>query len=214
MAVSEGIMAGPAPGQIEHYVQMFKRLSDLSEYFSIEENLSWTVVRPHKAQLTVEEVVRRLHGEPDAITTDRPADCVSNLEYDDLADTVFLEQRGDAVIIVGFGTDTAEEETLRRLSQNATVHTVFWAINNFNRLSYIVDGAVVTELDTLCPLDRWGTDPEALTDHLDALLDLHERSDPGPDWETAMATLESLTGQRLDADWFTRPQLLAKVNRR
>lgn len=42
-------------------------------------------------------------------------------------------------------------------------------INNFNRLYYIVDGVVVTELDTLSPLDRWGTDPEALTDHLDAL---------------------------------------------
>ncbi|WP_345433823.1 DUF6461 domain-containing protein [Actinoallomurus vinaceus] len=193
---------------------MFEQLSDLSEYFSIEENLSWTVVRPHQARLTVEEVVRRLDGEPDTMTTDRPADCVSDLEYDDLADTVFLEQCGDAVIIVGFGTAAAEEEALRRLSQSATVHSVFWAINNFNRLYYIVDGVVVTELDMLRPLDRWGTDPEALTDHLDALRDLHDRSDPGPDWETAMATLESLTGQRLDPDWFAHPQLLAKVNRR
>jgi hypothetical protein len=29
-----------------------------------------------------------------------------------------------------------------------------------------------------------------------------------------MATFESLTGQRLDPDWFARPQLFAKVNRR
>ncbi|MFB4299717.1 DUF6461 domain-containing protein [Actinomadura sp. NTSP31] len=191
---------------------MFEQLSDLSKYFSIKENLSWTVVRPHQARLTVNEVVRRLHSDPDTMTTDRPADCVSDLEYDDLIDTIFLEQRGDAVIIVGFGTDTAEEDVLRRLSQGATVHSVFWAINNFNRLYYIVDGVVVTELDTLRPLDRWGTDPEALTGHLDALRSLHDRSDPGPDWETAMATLESLTGQRLDPDWFARPQLLAKVN--
>ncbi|WP_344260629.1 DUF6461 domain-containing protein [Actinomadura napierensis] len=193
---------------------MFEQLSDLSEYFSIEENLSWTVVRPHEARLTVEEVVRRLHGEPNTMTTARPADCISDLEYDHLVDTVFLEQRGDAVIIVGFGTVTAEEETLRRLGQSATVHSVFWAINNFNRLYHIVDGVVVTELDMLRPLDRWGTDPEALTDHLDALHSLHDRSDPGPDWETAMATLESLTGQRLDPDWFARPQLHAKANRR
>ena len=206
-------MAGPTPGQIEHYVRMFEQLSDLSEYSSVKENLSWTVVRPRQARLTVDDVVRRLHGEPDTMTTDRPADCVSDLEYDDLADTVFLEQRGDAVIIVGFGTATAEEEALRRLGQSATVHSVFWAINNFNRLYYIVDGVVVTELDMLRPLDRWGTDPEALTDHLDALRDLHDRSDPGPDWETAMATLESLTAQRLDPDWFARPQLLAKVGR-
>lgn len=206
-------MPAPTPGQIEHYVRMFKQLSGLSEYFSIEENLSWTVVRPHQTRLTVEEVVRRLLGDPETMTTDRPADCISELEYDDLADSVFLEERGDAVIIVGFGAATADEETLRRLSLSATVHSVFWMINNFNRLSYMSDGVVVTELDMLRPLDRWGTDPEALTDHLDALRDLHDRSAPGPDWETAMATLESLTGQRLDPDWFARPQLLAKVNR-
>ncbi|MBB4957607.1 hypothetical protein [Micromonospora polyrhachis] len=35
---------------------------------------------------------------------------------------------------------------------------------------------------------------------------------PSPDWETAMVTVESLTGLRLDADWFHHPQLLAKVN--
>lgn len=207
-------MAGPTPEQIKHYVRMFEQLSDrpsdsLPAY--IEENLCWTVVRPDQAPLTVEEVVHRLHGEPDTMTTYRPAD-VSYFEYDE--DTVFLEQRGDAVIIVGFGTATAEEDTLRRLSQSATVHSVFWLINNFSRLYYITDGVVVTELDMLRPLERWGTGPEALTDHLDALRDLSARSDPGPDWETAMATLESLTGQRLDSDWFARPQLLAKVNRR
>ncbi|MFD1321513.1 hypothetical protein [Micromonospora sonneratiae] len=37
---------------------------------------------------------------------------------------------------------------------------------------------------------------------------------PSQDWETAMATVESLTGLRLDADWFRRPQLLAKVDSR
>jgi uncharacterized protein DUF6461 len=200
-------MAGPAPEQIEHYVRMFEQLRDLPA--CIAETLCWTVVRPHQERLTVDEVVRRLHSDPDTMTMDRPAD----VGYDE--DTVFLEQRGDAVIIVGFGTATAEEDALRRLSQSATVHSVFWLINNFNRLYYIVDGVVVTELDVLLPLDRGcGTDPEALTDHLDALCDLHDRSGPGPDWETAMATLESLTGQRLDADWFSRPQLLAKVNSR
>ncbi|MGN9840015.1 DUF6461 domain-containing protein [Nonomuraea sp. H19] len=202
----ETIMAGPTPEQIEHYVRMLEQLSDLSPCPG--ENLCWTVVRPHQAGLTVHEVVRRLHGDPDTVTTYRPADA----DYDD--DTVFLEQRGGTVIIVGYGTATAEEDALRRLSQSATVHSVFWLINNFSRLYYLVDGVVVTEVETLRPLARWGTDPEALTDHLDALRDLRDRSGPGPDWETAMATLESLTGQRLDVDWFARPQLLAKVNSR
>lgn len=45
--------------------------------------MCWTVVCPHRAQLTAEEVRRRLRGGPDTMTA------------------VFLEQRGDAVIIVG-----------------------------------------------------------------------------------------------------------------
>jgi hypothetical protein len=104
---------------------------------------------------------------------------------------------------------------LRRLSQDATHHEVFWVINNFSRLYYAVDGVVVTELDVLNPQDRWGADPDASTDHLDALRDLRDRErGPLPDWETAMATVESLTGLGLDADWFERPQLFAKVDRR
>jgi hypothetical protein len=197
-------MAGPTPEQIEHYVRMLEQLQEFSP--DLGETLSWTVVRPG---LTVHEVVRRLHGDPDALTTVRPVD----VPFDE--DTVFLEQRGDTVIIVDSMTAVvAEEDVVLRLSQDATVHSVFWLINNFSMLHYAVDGVLVTEVETLRPQERRGTDPEALTDHLDALRDLRDRSGPGPDWETAMATLESLTGQRLDADWFARPQLIAKVNRR
>lgn len=157
----------------------------------------------------MQEVVRRLHGDPDTLTTRRPDD-----DYDEFDDAVFIEQRGDVIIIVGYGTATAEVDALRRLSQGATIHSVFWLINNFNRLYCLVDDVVITELDTLNPQDRWGTDPDALTAHLDALCDLHSQTTPGPDWETAMATMESLTGQRLDADWFARPQIFAETNRR
>jgi Family of unknown function (DUF6461) len=200
-------VAGPTPERIEHYVRMFEQLREVSADF--EESMCWTVVRPHQARLTVEEVLRRLRGDPDTMTTCRPVD----VGYDDEA--VFLEQRGDAVIIVGYSVDSDEEDVLRRLSRDATVHEVFWLINNFNRLYYVVDGVVVTELDVLCPQDRWGADPDALTDHLDALRDLRDRErGPFPDWETAMATVESLTGLGLDADWFDRPQLFAKINGR
>jgi hypothetical protein len=186
---------------------MFEQLRETSPDF--EESMCWTVVRPHQARLTVEEVLRRLRGDPDTITTCRPVD----VRYDDEA--VFLEQRGDAVIIVGYTVDSDEEDVLRRLSQDATVHQVFWLINNFNRLYYVVDGVVVTELDVLRPQDRWGADPDALTDHLDALRDLRDRErGPFPDWETAMATMESLTGLGLDAGWFDRPHVLAKINGR
>ncbi|TMQ98951.1 hypothetical protein ETD83_18705 [Actinomadura soli] len=204
-------MAGPVPEQIEHYVQLLDHLNRTSVY--PPENLSWTVVRPHQAGLTVHEVVRRLNGDPEALTTRPPAET----DYDE--DAVFLEQRGDAIIILGYGGATAEVDVLQRLSQGATVHSVFWLINNFSRLYYLADGELITEVDTLFPLDRLGTDPEALTGHLHALGDLRSRimantyTGPDLDWEIALATLESLTGERLDADWFARPQLFAEANR-
>lgn len=199
-------MAGPTPERIEHYVRMFEQLRDVSADF--EESMCWTVVRPHRARLTVDEVLGRLRGDPDTMTTCRPVE----VGYDD--EVVFLEQRDDAVIVVGYTADSDEEDVLRRLSQDATVHEVFWVINNFNRLYYAVDGVVVTGLDVLYPHERWGADPDALADHLDALHDLRDRERaPFPDWETAMATVESLTGLGLDAGWFDRPQLFAKINR-
>jgi hypothetical protein len=200
-------VAGPTPERIDHYVRMFEQLGETSADFG--ESMCWTVVRPHQARLTVEEVLRRLRGDPGTMTACRPAD----VGYDDEA--AFLEQRGDAVIIVRYNVDNDEEDVLRRLSQDATVHEVFWVINNFNRLCYAIDGVVVTELDVLRPQDRWGADPGALTNHLDALRDLCDRErGPSPDWETAMATVDSLTGLGLDADWFDRPQLFAKINGR
>ena len=170
--------------------------------------MCWTVVRRHQGRMLVAEALRQLSGDPDTMTPCRPVD----VGYDD--ETVFLEQRGDAVIIVGYTVSSDEEDVLRRLSQDGTVHEVFWLINNYNRLSYAVDGVLMTELDVLRPHDRWGADPEALTEHLGALVELRDREQgPFPDWETAMATVESLTGLGLDADWFGRPQLTAKITR-
>lgn len=104
------------------------------------------------------------------MTRCRPID----VRYDH--DAVFLEQRDDALIILGYIVDDDEEDVLRRLSQDATVVEVFWLINNFNRVYYAVDGIVVTALDVLRPQDhRWGVDPDALTDHLGGLRDLHDR---------------------------------------
>jgi hypothetical protein len=197
-------MAGPSPEQIDHYVRMFEHLRDLAPYLG--ESMCWTVVRSHHAPLTVQAVVSRLHGDPQALTMQRPAD----LRY--LEDAVFLEQRGDAVVIVGHSAASAEEDMLPRLSQDATVHGTFWLINNYSTLYYADGGTVITIVETLSPQRRWGVDPEALTDHLGALLDLSTNSVPSPDWETAMATVESLTGQRLDAGWFVRRQLFTKIN--
>jgi hypothetical protein len=56
-----------------------------------------------------------------------------------------------------------------------------------------------------------------LTDHLGALVDQQERSmsetyrGPFPDWENALATIESLTDIRLVTEWFHRPQLVTNI---
>jgi hypothetical protein len=117
---------------------------------------------------------------------------------------------------VGYSVGSDEEDVLRRLSQDATVHEVFWLVNNFNRLCCVIDGVVVTELDVLLPQDRWGGRPGRLDRPPRRVArPLHDREQgPFPDWATAMATVESLTGLGLDADWFDRPQLFAKINRR
>ncbi|MFG1851386.1 DUF6461 domain-containing protein [Actinomadura geliboluensis] len=200
-------MAGPSPDQIQHYVRVLDHLSRLPPDPGASENLSWTVVRG--PGMTVHEAVRRLNGDPAALTAHRPA-----ADDYDPDDALFLEQRGDAVVIVSYGTATAELDALQRLSRGATLHSVFWLINNFSRLYYLADGELITELDPLDPQNPSGNAPHALTDHLDALRTLRAHPGPGPDWETAMATLESLTGERLDADWFTHPQTFAEANRR
>jgi hypothetical protein len=164
------MVAGPTPARVEHYLRMFEVLSD--EEWCIEESLVWMVVRPHGGALTVDEVVRRLHGDPTAMTTCRPAD----VRWED--DLIYVEQRDDAVMVLEYAAYSAEENALKRLSRGATVHGVYWAINNANRLFHAVDGVIVTELDTLRPRDRWGADPEALSDHLGALLEMHDPARP------------------------------------
>jgi len=193
-------VSGPTSEQIQHYVRMFENLHE-----HIEESFCWNVLRPtNGAPLTVEDVVGRLGGDPGALTRIRPIDITYDYEL------VFLEPRGDSMIVAGYSSASAEEP---RLSEGATVHGVFWLINNANRLYHAVDGMMITELDALRPHERWGSDPEALTDHLGALFELHEQSTPPYwDWQTALATVESLTGERVEADWFTQSQLAATVN--
>ncbi|WP_433220832.1 DUF6461 domain-containing protein [Dactylosporangium sp. CS-047395] len=198
-------MTGPTPEQIDHYLDMFEQL-DAADW-CIGENLGWTVVRAHGRTLTAEDAIRLVGGDPDTVTTVRPVD----VRYED--DVVYVEQRGDAVMLLDYAAICAEAPMMRRLAHNAAVHGVFWGINNWNTLFYALDGEVVTELDTLRPDDRTGTDPDALNDHLGALIELDARPDRGAmrDWPTAMATVAALTGLDLDADWFRRPQRCTTV---
>jgi hypothetical protein len=193
-------MTGPGQEQIDHYVRLFEQLDDID--WHLGESLFWTVARPQ----SVEAVTALLAAEP--MPACRPRD----LGWED--DLIFIEQRGEAVMLVSPSDAGVDEEALRRMSRGGTVHQVFWAINNFNRLFRVSDGTVVTELDTLVPDERWGADPDALNEHLGALHDLDARGEARGadlDWPAAMATMESLTGFRLDLEWFSRKRPLVRT---
>jgi|tagenome__1003787_1003787.scaffolds.fasta_scaffold10549173_1 hypothetical protein len=68
-------MAGPTPERVAHYVRMFEQLRNAPAAF--EESMRWTVVRPHQGRFAVDEVLRRLRGDPGSVTTCRPADWFS-----------------------------------------------------------------------------------------------------------------------------------------
>jgi hypothetical protein len=201
----ERLMAGPTTEQIEHYVRLF---NDRRAPEYLVETFWWTVIRPRRGELGIDEVARRVYGDPDAYEMRRP----NEVGYDD--ELVFLEQRDDAVVLAAPFPPHAWEACMVNLSREADVHGVFWIINNFNRLSWAADGVMLTDLDVLDPQHaEGGSQPNGLDDHLGALIELSMAEIPGPDWETAMATMESLTGERLQADWFDRPQVLSRIDR-
>ncbi|GAA4608521.1 hypothetical protein BJY16_006883 [Actinoplanes octamycinicus] len=196
-------MAGPTRELVEHYVRFFEELDDIP--WVVGESLFWTVVRP----AGVDAVLSLIGGDPGALESCRP----DEVAWED--DRVFVEQRGDAVLLVGPSDVGLEElDRLRRLSRDGTVDQVFWAINNYNLLRHLAGGELVTELNTLWPAERSGADPDALNEHLGALHELDAQGDERGadlDWPTAMATMESITGFRIDVDWFRRPHSWARI---
>ncbi|MET7463162.1 hypothetical protein [Nonomuraea sp. NPDC005501] len=101
----------------------------------------------------------------------------------------------------------------------------WWLVNNAHELFYAADGVLVTSVRQISSPhgpELFGQDPAALDDHLGALRALAARMEaddkagvtpaaPYPDWQTALATVEALTGVRLDLDRFTREQLSVRT---
>ena len=91
---------------------------------------------------------------------------------------------------------------------------MFWLVNNLARVYFAVDGRIVTEIDPLRPDEPRGEDPHAIDGHLGPLHELQHRTElPSPAWETALATIDAMTGVRLTSDWFAGPQILARFPR-
>jgi hypothetical protein len=209
-------MGGSTAATVEHYIGLLRQLREWSPY--LPEALSWWVVRSRGAPLSLAEVIQRLGCVPTSITQGEPRELTNldnfSAEWDPESG-VYIEARGSvAVLVEAPPGPKSVADRLHRLSEDATVHGVFWLVNNLARVYLAADGRIVTEVDPLRPDDTWGDDPRAIDGYLGPLRELHRRDErPSPDWETAMATVEAMTGVRLTADWFARPRTLGRFPR-
>lgn len=181
-------------------LQHYRNLMD--EPSGCFEAMCWSVVGSAAAPVVLEDLVRRLGGDPD------------NLEVLDLNEAydlgpndgwvLHLDQVGGAVTVFeNNGYQCSRPEVLSALSVGTEAYSACWSVNCDSRLSYAAYGELLTSFDGLAPDYRQGAQPEALDDHLG---DLYETvNDPGLDFRAGMlAVIERRTAVRLDRDWLRR----------
>jgi len=181
--------------------------------------LCWTVVQPGGRPVDVDEVARRLGGDPAGLVTHTLHDSAlhdggddDRLVYGDGRDRAFrMAPVGPAVAMVEFhGYQGASPRVLRALSVGAVVHSAFWNIEGASRFSYAVDGRVLTAFDGNLPGIRWGDAPDALGTDLDALL-LLAKGGQGDHRGPMLALIERRTGIALTARWLAGPHRVLLV---
>src|SRR3982751_1202749 len=139
-----------------------QRYEELLRRTALDTALCWTVVEPVTAPVTVEEAVRRLGGDPEAVARSVPD------EVPDGWAVFHLHPVGSAVTLLEVnGSQGSRVEVLRRLSDGARVHSAFWNVNAVSRLSYAVYGKVLTAFEAF-DLPDWA-DTAYLADDLDDL---------------------------------------------
>ncbi|MFG1710718.1 hypothetical protein ACFLIM_46905 [Nonomuraea sp. M3C6] len=204
-------MSAVTEEMVDHYSNVIRDLNFLDPY--VTDALAWVVVRGRDTRLTVPEVVSRLGGDPGAITRRVPLPPKGEGEAS-------MEQRGDNVLIfIANSYAFSQSETLAPLTENAQAWGFWWLINNAHGLFYAADGRSVTEVNLPSfdgSLPCWGRDPHALDPYLGWLRALGEqlrREDetgeydpPYLEREIALATVEAMSGVRLESSWFTREQ--------
>jgi hypothetical protein len=172
------------------------------------EGLSWTVIQPAGAPVTVQEVARRLHAEQIDLDEVRFPH-VSDLRDDDPSPflVAHLAPAGDAVMMLQTnGFQGARPEVLRLLSDRARVHNVDWTINGNGGVSYAVYGNLLTWIDKNNPDRRGGTHPDTLDEDLADLREARRLNDEAQ-WPAnqlaaeaaALATVERRTVLRLSS---------------
>ncbi|RVX46438.1 hypothetical protein EDD27_9322 [Nonomuraea polychroma] len=204
------------PEMIDYYTRLLKDLDDsaaVNDHMNVSDGMLWMVVRGREAPLTVIEVVSRLGADPGQAVPRHPL-CLPDPGY------VALEQTDQGVIIVApGGCSPATPEAWAQLTNNAEAWGFWWLVNNANELFYAADGVLVTALNILYPQpsECTGHNPQELDAYLGALRALADQkrtddetgerpSNHYRDWETALATMEAMSGVRLDVGRFTQEQ--------
>ncbi|MFI6451935.1 hypothetical protein ACIBF6_10300 [Streptosporangium amethystogenes] len=204
------------PEMIDYYTRLLRDLDDsarVNDHMNITDGMFWMVLRGRDTPLTVAEVACRLGADPSEIVPRLPVRLPDH-------GYVALEQSDHGVIVVALsGCSPTTPEAWARLTDNAQAWGFWWLVNNANELYYGADGALVTALNILYPQPSGctGQNPQGLDAYLGALraLDEQKRIDDKMgvsrahlyrDWETALATMEAMSGVRLDLDWFVREQ--------
>ncbi|MEU1393599.1 MULTISPECIES: hypothetical protein [unclassified Nonomuraea] len=200
------------PEMIDYYVQFCQDLGRVDPYRPVNNAMFWMVVRGRGEPLTVADVARRLGADPDTAVPRAVLE---------LGDHVVLEQSDRGVIVLAATAYPSDPDIWARLTENAQAWGFWWLVNNAHELFYAADGVLVTSVSQISSPggpECFGQDPTALDDYLEALRALGARmkaddeagvtrpAEPYRDWETALATVEAMTGVRLDLDRFTRKQ--------
>ncbi len=180
------------------------------------DDMCWAVVEGIDAPVSIEEAVRRLGADPDALT---------ELPYGAKPDVsswetlVYLAPHGSGVVLCerGSSLQSVRPEVIRWLSAGARVHSTTWHYTGGERLLYGAYGRLLTGLRPNWPRERWGELPDALDDDLRAVggfaasdpdLGPHPEAHPGA---VAMAAIELRTGARATIEWLTDTRIAVPV---
>lgn len=183
-----------------------RRYEDLVHEFGVLDGLAYAVVEGLTGPLPADTVVRRMGGDPTAPVDDSSASAYTN-PFELPKPRVYSVQHGERTVLLfePFSCELIRSEVLRRLSDNARVHSVYWNITGAERLSYAASGKLLTVKKMFDPTEPgWGDQPDLLdediTDAVDDLL-AGDRLDCHPG-ALALAVVEARTGVRPPAELF------------
>jgi hypothetical protein len=168
----------------------------------------WTLVQPVTRPTPVEEVVRRLGGDPATLTQTELTANRSRADPD--RRVIHIDQLGPAVLLFEMaGVEGTRPEVLRTLSDGARVHSASWRADGGGRFGYAVYGRLLTAFDPTGPHRRDGAWPDALDGDL---APLYAALEANGDWRAALlAIVERRTGVAIPSDWPDRPHRAVRV---